>query len=71
MGVKRKFEHVLPCFMPNAMRCLNHWILAPASVSGNYDCHSSEGRFFVRDGANIRTGRFGFGSGAVRRDVIR
>ena len=57
--------------LANAIRCLNHRILAPKSVSGNYDFLSREGCFLLRVGTNIRTGRFGFGSGAVRRDVIR
>ena len=58
--------------LANAIRCLNHWILAPTLVSGNYDYCSREGRFFFyRDGTNIRTGKFRFGSGAVRPDVIR
>ena len=30
--------------LANAIRCLNHWILAPTSVSGNYDFHFREGR---------------------------
>ena len=52
--------------LANAIPCLNHWILTPTLVSGNYDYQSREGRFLLE---MERTGRFG--SGAVRRYVIR
>ena len=33
--------------LANAIRCLNHWILAPTSVSGNFYFHFHEGRFLL------------------------
>ena len=29
------------------IRCLNHWILTPTLVSGNYDYRSRKGRFLI------------------------
>ena len=44
---KLKGVSSLKSSLADAIRCLNHWILAPTSVSGNYDFHSCEGRFLL------------------------